>query len=94
MRTLSLNDNQISDIAPLAELSSLVAVRLSANRISDFSSLVVNNQIGGLGPGDYVDIRYNYLDLTPGSQAMTDIEQLVDRGLNVEYERKDRFMGQ
>jgi len=92
LRVLCLSDNQISDISPLAELSRLVRVRVSANRISDLSPLIVNNQAGGLGPGDFVDMRCNYLDLTPGSQAMTDMQSLIEGGVGVEYERKDRYM--
>ena len=86
---LELCDNQISDISPLAGLTVLHDLVLSHNRISDLSPLMENSSAGGLGPGDYVDVRYNYLDLMPGSQGMTDIQSLVERGVNVKYERED-----
>jgi len=36
---LSLNDNQIVDITPLANLSNLETLNLSYNQIKDFSAL-------------------------------------------------------
>jgi len=39
----------------------------------------------GVGSGDQIDLRYNYLDLTPGSRNMLDIKALQDRGVTVEF---------
>jgi len=38
---------------------------------------------------DIVNIRYNYLDLTPGSDDMLDIEVLQGRGVHVAYTPKN-----
>jgi len=83
---LWLQDNEIGDISPLEDLSQLEEVRLELNEISDVSPLVANSDAGGLGAEDFVDIRYNYLDLTEGSDAMDDIQTLLDRGVGVLYE--------
>ena len=53
-----------------------------ANEISDISPLVDNT---GLGRGDKINLRFNPLDLTPDSQAMNDIQTLLDRGVEVSY---------
>jgi hypothetical protein len=39
-----------------------------------------------LGSGDFVDIRYNSIDLTPGSPTMLDIEALERRGARVDFD--------
>ncbi len=83
---LTLDGNEISDIAPLSELLGLASLRLNQNRIMDISPLVANSDAGGLGEGDRVELRSNYLDLAPGAQALADVEVLVDRGVEVEYE--------
>ena len=80
---LGLGGNQISDISPLAGLTSLTELSLHSNEISNISPLVDN---AGIGEGDHVDLRYNHLDLTPGSQAMDDIQALQARGVEVHYD--------
>ena len=52
------------------------------NIVNDISPLV-NNE--GFGPGDEIDMRENYLDLTEGSDDMQNIQELIDRGLDVDY---------
>jgi len=39
----------------------------------------------GLDGGEGVDIRYNNLDLTPGSDDMNNINELISRGVRVDY---------
>ena len=40
----------------------------------------------GFGSGDHIDMRWNELDLTSGSEDMNNINTLIDRGVNVMYE--------
>ena len=80
---LQLQGNQIRDIRPLSRLVALKALSLENNKITDIQALVDNP---GLGSGDEVDIRNNYLDLTPGSDDMQNIQALINRGVDVEYE--------
>jgi len=75
--------NKINDITPLKNLSNLKLLTLDDNRISDISPLVENI---GFGEGDKIDLRYNYLVLTPGSEDMNNINALIDRGVEVIYE--------
>ena len=79
---LCLSDNQVSNISALSGLINLTDLQLWTNQISDIQALVDN---AGLGVGDKVGIGYNYLDLTPGSPDMLDIEALQGRGVDVEY---------
>jgi Leucine-rich repeat (LRR) protein len=64
-------------------LTNLTNLFLYNNQIVDISALVNNT---GLGSGDYVNICNNYLNLTPGSPNMLDIETLQSRGCDVDYE--------
>jgi hypothetical protein len=83
LTTLDLSYNEISDISALSSLSNLTTLNLRGNQISDISTLVDNI---GLNQGDEVYLESNYLDLSPDSQAMNDIQTLQDRGVNVFYE--------
>jgi len=83
LTVLGLDANQISDIAPLAGLTDLMAVSLIFNQITDIAPLVSNI---GIDSGDKVYIQYNYLDLTPGSDDIQNIQALINRGVDVEYE--------
>lgn len=79
---LQLSRNQISDLRPLAGLTNLTELDLGWNEISDIAVLVSNS---GCGSGDYIEICENYLDLTPRSDDMQDIQTLIDRGVHVDY---------
>jgi type II secretory pathway component PulC len=57
-------------------------LNLKHNEISDISPLVSNS---GLDEGDILDIRFNDLDLTKGSEDMQNIEELQSRGVIVYY---------
>lgn len=83
LTTLDLSGNRISDLAPLSPLTSLTSLLLDHNEISGIGPLALN---AGLGTGDYLDVRWNALDLSPGSQAMGDTETLIGRGAEVQYE--------
>jgi len=86
LQILSIGGNQISNILALIGLTSLQKLYLSFNQISDISPLLANS---GLASGDHVDLRYNYLDLTPGSDEMQNIQVLINRGVDVDYEPQD-----
>lgn len=57
----------------------------SGNSVSDISALVENE---GIASEAYVFMQNNYLDLTPGSQNMNDINALLGRGVEVSYGRQ------
>ena len=80
---LDFRGNQVSDISVLENLTNLWYLDFSNNQVSDISALV-NNE--GFGPGDSIRMNHNYLDLTEGSQDMQDIETLINRGVEVDYE--------
>jgi hypothetical protein len=87
LTTVYLYENQISDISPLSSLP-LHRLELWNNEISNISPLAANI---ALGAGDYVKLQYNHLDLTPSSQAMNDIQTLLDRGVNFQYEPQEEY---
>jgi len=83
LQDLLIHSNEISDITPLSGLTKLEELNVSSNYITDISPLVDNQ---GLGEGDYIDLTYNELDLSPGSDNMQDINTLIARGAEVWYE--------
>ena len=80
LRWLDFSENQVTDISVLQYLTNLEYLYFSHNQVTDISALVKNE-----GSGDQIDMRYNYLDLTEGSQNMQDIETLISRGVIVAY---------
>ncbi|MCA1789348.1 MAG: hypothetical protein LC667_05670 [Thioalkalivibrio sp.] len=80
--SLSAWGNGITDISVLQD-KDLEWVNIGGNLLTDLAPLVANT---ALAAGAFVDVTYNCLDLTPGSAAMTEIEELLDRGVNVIYE--------
>ncbi|MBT8507543.1 hypothetical protein AZH53_03795 [Methanomicrobiaceae archaeon CYW5] len=89
LQVLGLDTNSVTVLCPLAGLTDLREVVLSNNSIGDLAPLIANSDAGGLGPGDLVDIRYNGLDLTPGSAGMTAIQALEAAGVTVIYEPQE-----
>ncbi len=83
LETLSMQYNSIEDISPLENLGNLENMDLSNNEIKDISSLVKNQ---GINTGDYLDLRMNFLDLTPSSTNMKDIQTLKKRGVKILYD--------
>ena len=81
LRDLDLDSNKVSDLGPLAGLKNLKKIDLDSNEIRDIGPLVRSE----LGTGATVELRHNFLDLTPGSAAMKDIEALEKRGVDVSY---------
>jgi Leucine-rich repeat (LRR) protein len=76
---ISLGDNYISDLSPLAGLTNLQKLDLMFNSISDISPLVENS---GLSEGDTVDLSGNPLSTT---SVDVYIPQLEARGVTVVY---------
>ena len=71
----------LSDTSFLEDFVSLEWLEITDNQITSLAPLVANT---GLGEGDYVDVRFNQLDLDdPGVQA--DIQALIDRGVELDY---------
>ena len=80
---LYLSWNTISDISPVTGLTNLTRLYLSWNNISDISPLVANT---GLGSGDTVDLRDNYLLSINPTSIKTHIPTLQSRGVTVEFD--------
>ena len=72
-------DNNVSDLAPLTDLTELNTLWLTDNNVSDLSPLVAN---GGLGAGDLVNVEEN-----PLSRASIEIHgpALRNRGVTVHF---------
>lgn len=80
---LYLEANEITDIGSVADLVNLKKLVLAGNEIASILALVDNP---GLGVGDSVSVYSNYLDLTPGSADMLNIQILQSRGVDVDFE--------
>ncbi len=80
---LYFDNSQVTSLTPLQNLTNLKWLYFDNNQVSNISPLVANP---GLGNGDYLYMRYNYLDLTPGSQNRQDIDTLISRGCTVYYD--------
>ena len=83
LTTLWLYDNNISDLSPLAGLTNLTTLYLSGNNISDLSPLVAN---AGLGGGDTINVKDNYLLSINHTSIKTHIPTLQSRGVTVEFD--------
>ncbi len=82
LRDLDLDGNEISDISPLSNLTNLRDIDLDHNEIRDLGPLAAGSAFGS---GDSLEVRYNFLNLTPGSDAMRDIDALEERGVDISY---------
>lgn len=82
LRELHLETNKIVNIGPLRGLTNLSSLTVHDNQIAQIEALEQN---GGLGPGDDIYVQNNYLDLSPGSNALRIILALRSRGANVTY---------
>jgi Leucine-rich repeat (LRR) protein len=80
LEDLVLHDNQIVDISALLGLTRLKKLCLQNNQIRDITPLVNNL---GIDRGNYVALRANQLDLTPGSPSALNIESLQRRGVEI-----------
>jgi internalin A len=83
LHNLALAGNSITDVSPLATLRFLTSVTLWDNHLQDISAF------SGLTNLTYVDFRHNWLNVNPGSAAMTVITTLQGRGAAVDYLPQD-----
>lgn len=83
LKKLWFQRNEVSDISCLADLTNLEELWFWDNEVSDISPLVEND---GFGAGDTINMRENQLSLTESSEDMNNIQELIDRGVNVWYE--------
>lgn len=80
---LNFSGNLVEDISVLADLTNLQSLHFVHNEVTDISSLVENK---GLDSECWIDMRYNFLDLTDGSANREDIDELIERGGFIIYE--------
>jgi internalin A len=83
LHNLALAGNGITDVSPLATLPFLAWVTLWDNHLQNISAF------SGLTNLAYVDFRHNWLNINPGSAAMTVISTLQSRGTSVDYDPQD-----
>ena len=88
LTALRLGQNNVTHISSLAGLTKLTILDLRNNSISDLSPLVTNT---GLGSGDWIDVRGNFLNNT---SINTHIPTLQSRGVTVEFDRGATEYGQ
>ncbi|WHY61520.1 leucine-rich repeat domain-containing protein [Cytobacillus firmus] len=84
---LAVAGNNLSDISPLKNLKNLSMLMANDNQISDIGVLLELERL------EYVTLFNNEgLDLADGSEAMKIIEQLLAKGVFVEYENIEEGM--
>jgi Leucine-rich repeat (LRR) protein/protocatechuate 3,4-dioxygenase beta subunit/major membrane immunogen (membrane-anchored lipoprotein) len=87
LKTLYLDNNKISNLAPLASMIQLNELHLRNNQIKDLTPLL------GLTNLRYLDVRNNLFQATPGSSARDIISKLQQRGVVVNFnESSDTFI--
>ena len=72
----------MSDLSPLAGLTTFWQLDLGDHQISDISPLVENSE---LGAGDTVNLVGNNLDLSEGSEDLENVRKLESRGVRISY---------
>jgi len=82
LEKLVLISNNISSLKQLQNLENLKELNLNSNNISDIQPLVDNT---GFSTGDKIDLQYNNLDLSEGSEDRENIQSLIDRGVEINY---------
>ncbi|MDD2510381.1 MAG: DUF3048 domain-containing protein [Syntrophomonas sp.] len=92
LQEINLSHNQVRDIEPLSNLLQLKRIYLNYNQIRDVTPLLTNSNNGGLrstgnDPWErgFVDLRWNYLDINEDSATASDIQTLLDRGVDVQF---------
>ena len=83
LQSLELGDNQIWNVAAIGSLTQLSSLGLAGNQVGDISALAGN---AGIAAGDTVALERNWLDLTAGTQAHTDLQTLLGRSVTVTYD--------
>jgi internalin A len=81
LQTLDLSTNRITDLSNITTVPSLRWLYLGENFLA-----TINPLTAPLAPGlYYADLRHNFLDTTPSSQASAVILQLQNQGVGVDY---------
>ena len=81
LKHIYLSHNNVVDISALLGLPDLRTVALEDNQIVDIQVLAGNEGISSL---DWVDVRYNNLDLSRGSPTRLNVAALERRGVAVD----------
>jgi LPXTG-motif cell wall-anchored protein len=104
LELLLLDNNEIKDISSLSQLTKLSMLSLQGNKIKDLQSLagldleilnIAYNEIEDISSLlalenlQYVLLMKNPLDLSEGSDALSVIQRLEDKGIMVSYEYLD-----
>ena len=79
---LSATNRGITTLNGLHVATNLTSLDVSGNKLTTIRTLTFNT---GLGAGDVVNVTGNDLITTAGSAAMTDINTLISRGVQVQY---------
>ena len=82
---LRVDHNLISDISVLANMNNL-ELFFAGNNFLDYEDLLVIYNNPGIGSGDQVNIVNNYMVLSPQSSDMQLINEMINRGIELEYE--------
>lgn len=82
LTSLDAGANLVTDVKPLAHLTSLDRLYIDLNLLTDISSLLDNES---LRSGTMLSVRHNCLDVSPGSDTSTVLEQLIDSMLEVSF---------
>ena len=75
--------NEIEDISVLESLTNLEELDFRGNQVKDISALVKNK---GLGEGTFIQLDNNPIDFSAGSENLGHLQELIDRGVNVDIE--------
>ncbi|MEW8974505.1 MAG: S8 family serine peptidase, partial [Tissierellaceae bacterium] len=87
IKKLIATGQDIKDLTGLEYATNLKILYLNTNQISDITPLILNNQNGGFGKGTYINLCDNPLDLEEGSNTIRVIEQLIEAGTSVDYDK-------
>ena len=82
LEILTFHYSNVSDISVLENLTNLKELNFHNAKVSDILPLVNNK---GLGNGDFIDMRWNNLNLDTNSEDKQNINALIERGVDVKY---------
>ncbi|GMW03761.1 MAG: hypothetical protein AMXMBFR84_48950 [Candidatus Hydrogenedentota bacterium] len=80
LKTLNLDQTSVFDLAPLAGLTQLNSLSVCGAAVTDIQALVTNAVVGGLGPGDFVNLQ---CDLLSNAAETVQVPSLQAFGVNV-----------